>query len=488
MLLSLRLMGKANDFSYFERLHILSVTGITNELSKEKVSKKEIIRHLNLAYEQPANVGGAITGIEKTLFRLLGKGWLLDLAIEDEVHLKKLIVFLDGVQKNYLTVQEVREASRLMEWPTSASSKFGVGVREVASFVKTIVTSLVLLCIGVLIFLVIKTMRSTIPPLESTVAILEKISKGNLSIQVVHNTGGEIGRLQIATVEMVTGLRKMIGEIYQVSDELNNSSTIASAVTAQTIQGVQAQKAETELLASSISEMSLAIDEIATSTSNAATSAVEGDQSAAKGKVAVLETVDSINELASEVDSSVEAMQRIEADSEKIGSVVQMIQDITEQTNLLALNAAIEAARAGEQGRGFAVVADEVRTLAQRTQDSTQEIKSMIEELRGGTRAAVDIMDRSRKQAQNSVAHATQTGAVIDEVVSAVSKIMSMNEQIASTAKEQGAVTVEINRNTAAINQVADETSAGGKRITQSNENLLSLSKQLATLTQGFTL
>ena len=487
-LFGVRLMGKANDFSYFERLHILAITGVSNELSKDQIDKSQVLKHVMVAYEQPFNVAGAITGFEKILFRILGKGWLLDAAAEDEVRLKEVLTFLDGIPAGYLTVQEGKEVGRLMEWSTRVSGEFGVGVRDTAGFVKNIVISLVFLFVGGLIFLIIKMMRSTIPPLEETVAVFEKISKGDLRVRVDHNMGGEIGQMQAATINMLKGLRKMVGEINRVADDLTNAAASASVITAQTIQGVKAQKSETELLGSSISEMSLAINEVAISASNAAASAVEGNQSAMKGKAAVLETVDSINGLANEVDLSVEAIRRIESDSEKIGSVVQMIQDITEQTNLLALNAAIEAARAGEHGRGFAVVADEVRTLAQRTQSSTKEIQDMIEELRSGTHAAVDIMDRSRERAQDSVMRATQTGEVIDEVVSAVSAIMTMNEQIASAAEEQGAVTIEINRNTAAINQVADEAAAGGEQVAQSSENMVGLSRQLSGLVQGFAL
>ncbi|MBL0711623.1 MAG: methyl-accepting chemotaxis protein, partial [Colwellia sp.] len=204
------------------------------------------------------------------------------------------------------------------------------------------------------------------------------------------------------------------------------------------------------------------------------------------GKQIVTEAVTSIDSLAREVEHSSNAIRQIESDSEKIGSVVEMIQGITGQTNLLALNAAIEAARAGEYGRGFAVVADEVRTLAQRTQASTEEIQNMIGNLLLSTREAVNIMERSREQAQSSVGKTNQAGEVIEEIASAVSNIMNMNTQIASAAEEQSVVTAEINNNTQAINKVANKTEIGGKKAAKSNDELVVLAQQLEGIVSTF--
>jgi len=169
----------------------------------------------------------------------------------------------------------------------------------------------------------------------------------------------------------------------------------------------------------------------------------------------------------------------IEKDSEDIVTVIHMIQGITEQTNLLALNAAIEAARAGEHGRGFAVVADEVRTLAQRTQESTQEIKSMIEKLQRSTHSAVGVMSRSHERAKTSVEKAAQVGVEIDKIVASVASVMELNQKISDTADRQTMVSNKINQNTQRINQVADESEAGSNKVAQSNDVVSSLSRQL---------
>jgi Methyl-accepting chemotaxis protein len=481
-------MGKANEISYLERWHIVEINNTAYELTKNRIDKKQLTAYINTAYQQPLAAQATLTGFEKTLFRALGEGWLLDMLVEDIAHFEKALNYLAEIPTRYLTAQQGNELEQLLEWPTTHSPKFGNGIRDLADFVKNIVLSLVLIFIGSLIFLIAKMMNNTVIPLEETVTVFEKISSGDLSIKVNRTTGGGIGQMQLAIINMIQELRGMVREIHLVSDGLSDSAAGSSVVTTQTVQGVKAQKTETESLASSINEMSTAINDIAASASNAAASAVVGEQTAAKGKAAVLNTVNSINTLSNEVELSAEAIRRIESDSEKIGTVVKMIQDITEQTNLLALNAAIEAARAGEHGRGFAVVADEVRVLAQRTQNSTQEIQQMIEELRNDTQAAAVIMDRSREHAQNSVEQATQTGEVIDEVVTVVSTIMNMNKQIALAAKEQGAVTSEIDRNTAAINMVADEAAVGGEQAAQASDDIVGLSRQLSTLIQGFKL
>jgi methyl-accepting chemotaxis protein len=488
VMFGVRLMGKVTDFAYYEREHVVAVTYIDHELLKEKVGKNWILEQAEHAYQQPVNVEEAVFGVEKLLFRLLGQGYLLDLAAKDEQELGELLGFLRTISLPSLTAQEVVKADKLMEGPRINSEQFGTGLRRAAAFVKNVVIFLIILTVGGAIVLLINMMRTTIPPLEQTVSIIDKIAKGDLGVRIDNPAGGEIGQMQRSVIEMIKGLRHTVKGMDQAARELSEAASSAAVITEQTLQGVTEQKAETENLANSIGEMSAAINDVANSASNAAGSANEGNQAAMKGKVVVSEAVASIEELAREVDSSAESMQRIESDSEKIGSVVQMIQGITEQTNLLALNAAIEAARAGEQGRGFAVVADEVRTLAQRTQSSTQEIQGMIEELRGGTRAAVEIMDRSRERAQASVEKANQAGEVIEEIAGSVSNIMMLNEQIASAAEEQGAVTAEINNNTNAINEVADQTAVSGQNIAQSNNRLVALSRQLESVVGTFEL
>jgi len=488
VMFGVRLMGKVIDFAYYERLHVVAVTMIDNELLKGQTEKSRLLKHAEVAYQQPVNVINAIFSVEKLLFRLLGQGYLLDVAINDKEYLSSLIDFINKVPGKYLTSEEFARADVMMLGVRQSSNDFGPGLRDAAAFVKTVVILLVVMAIGGLIALMVSMMRSTIPPLEKMALTLEKIAKGDLTVSIDKMVGGEIGEMQRSTTQMIEGLRDTVQGITQSANELSVAAGTAAGITEQTLEGVQAQKVETENLTIAINEMGQAVNEVASSAANAADSADEGNQAAIKGKEVVAEAVASINSLASEVEHSSDAIRRIEADSEKIGSVVEMIESITGQTNLLALNAAIEAARAGEHGRGFAVVADEVRTLAERTKTSTAEIQTMIESLLLGTREAVAIMERSKEQAQSSVDKTNQAGEAIEQIARAVSDIMGMNTQIASAAEEQSVVTAEIHNNTQAINKVADKTAIGGQSAAKSNDELVILSKQLEDIVSTFKL
>lgn len=216
--------------------------------------------------------------------------------------------------------------------------------------------------------------------------------------------------------------------------------------------------------------------------------AQQGNEAALQSQEIVSGAVNSIDALASEVEGSSAAIKRIDEDSESIRSVVEMISEITEQTNLLALNAAIEAARAGEHGRGFAVVADEVRTLAHKTQASTSEIQQTIEKLRESTSSAVVAMDSCCDIARSSVENASQASGAIQNVTDHVSNIMALNEQIASAAEQQSMVTEAINSNAETINTVAEETAGGANQMAQSGEHLLKVIGQMDLVVSRFTL
>jgi methyl-accepting chemotaxis protein len=200
----------------------------------------------------------------------------------------------------------------------------------------------------------------------------------------------------------------------------------------------------------------------------------------------VRNSVNGIRSLAENVEEAAGVIHRLEQDSEQIGTILDVIRGIADQTNLLALNAAIEAARAGEQGRGFAVVADEVRTLAQRTQQSTQEIQAMIEQLQEGSRNAVQVMELGRQRTEESVDLSSRAGTSLDAITSAVSRITDMNLQIASAAQEQSTVAEEMARNINQISEVSDETSHGAQQTEDASQQLSQLASELQTLVQQF--
>jgi methyl-accepting chemotaxis protein len=274
--------------------------------------------------------------------------------------------------------------------------------------------------------------------------------------------------------------------IVSASSQLADASNDLSVIVEQTSGGVNAQQSETDQVATAVNEMASTVQEVSRSAVGAAEAAASANDQASRGRQVVSESLSSINHLAEEVRKSAEIIGQLEGDSEAIGAILDVIRGIAEQTNLLALNAAIEAARAGEQGRGFAVVADEVRTLAQRTQESTQEIHSMIERLQSGARSAAQAMQQGQAQADLSVEQGARAGEALDAITQAVATISDRNHQIASAAEQQSAVAEEINRNVTRIAQIAEETAAGAGRSSQTTHKLADLAMELQQLVGEF--
>lgn len=483
-----RLMGKVTDLAYIERMHVVSVNQIDNELSKVEPKRAYLMKESLLAVQQPVNVGEAMFGVEKLLFRALGQGFLLDIAIDDEKAFRVFIESLNTSSRLTLLPHEKKAALEKMIVINDYSERFGEGLRGAAAFVKYTMIGLVAAFMGGLILLIMATMKATLPRLNETVEVLGKVAVGDLAIRLEASEEDEIGQIQSSTGTMIAGLRTTMNGISGASDTLFGLAKSGADISRGTLTGVQTQKEEMQKLVLSIGEMSTAINDVASTAEKAADSASTGNETAIKGKAIIIEAVQGIEALAADVDISVDAIRRIEQEGEKIGAVVQMIQDITEQTNLLALNAAIEAARAGEHGRGFAVVADEVRTLAKRTQKSTQEINEMIDGLRRGTSEAVDIMNKSRERAKKSVESASSAGEVIEDIVNSVSTIVAFNQQIACAAEQQSAVTNEINHNIRVLSDVVDKATAGGEETARMNDELVVLSSNLNSMVGVFKL
>lgn len=259
-----------------------------------------------------------------------------------------------------------------------------------------------------------------------------------------------------------------------------------SVITVSSTENVSKQQRETEQVATAMNEMTATVMEVSNNAEQAAESTGQADTQAQEGRQVVNDTVESINLLAKEVDSAANVIHELEQNSDSIGSVLEVIRGIAEQTNLLALNAAIEAARAGEQGRGFAVVADEVRSLASRTQQSTQEIQSMIERLQSGAQRAVEVMATSRTRAQSSVEKSEKAGDSLTVITEAMSNIMAMNTQIAEASKQQSEVAEEINQNIVNISTIAEESASSTSELSQSNIALAELSSKLQGLVGQF--
>ena len=484
----IRLMSNAIDFSFQERQHSLSLERVNNELNKITVNKTVLITNIETAMNAAGTIDDSLFMVEKLLIRLISYGFLIDNADKSHTRLLQAQKYLNEIPSNALTADEVSAVKEHVTWSINESKPFGEGVLGLGILISIIVSVLVFVGVGGTIGMVFRLQSKTVPPLEAAVKELEFIAKGDLTVNITTDADadGEVGRMQTALKHMVTNIQKIILSINEVSIELASEVNTLSLITQDTLAGIKQQNSETELLSSSIREMSLAINEVASSASNAALSASESNDAAKIGQEVVESAVSSIKNLSHEVDKSVHAIERIEEGSTQIVSVVKIITDITAQTNLLALNAAIEAAHAGEFGRGFAVVADQVRLLADQTEKSTMEIRNMVEELRGATVDAVSIMNKSKEQASASVEQSSKTGEVIDEIAGAVSNITMMNEQIASAAEEQNVVTAEITKNSEVITDIAERAELGADKIASVNENILRLSKELNKSVSAF--
>ena len=290
-----------------------------------------------------------------------------------------------------------------------------------------------------------------------------------------------------------TAMKARRQRMLTVLDRINNAaaSVAANADTAATCahhtsRTMGEQQQETEQVVTAINEMTSTTQEVARSAASASEAANEADEANNEGKLVITEMVLAIDNLAEEVEHAARTIDQLAEDSKGIGKVGDVINEIAEQTNLLALNAAIEAARAGEAGRGFAVVADEVRTLATRTQDSTGEIRGMVDRLQNGIQEVVGVMETNRDRAQNSVEQTSQTGEVLARVSGAVERIKDMNNQIASASEEQSSAAEEISHNITSIHDRAEDTVASSNETEQASQRLADLSNEMEQLIRRF--
>ena len=328
--------------------------------------------------------------------------------------------------------------------------------------------------------------RQIVVPLGQTLKVAEHIAAGDLTHNLTSNRQDELGQLQRAIQSMTLGLRELIGGISDGVTQIASAAEELSAVTEQTSAGVNSQKVETDQVATAMNEMTATVQEVARNAEEASEAAVAADQQAREGDKVVAEAIAQIERLALEVGHSTEAMGELKRESDKIGSVLDVIKSVAQQTNLLALNAAIEAARAGEAGRGFAVVADEVRSLAQRTQKSTEEIEELIVGLQSGTQQVATIMDNSRCLTDSSVELTRRAGGSLESITRTVSAIQAMNQQIAAAAEQQSAVAEEINRSVLNVRDVSDQTSAASEETAASSVELARLGTHLQRLVGRF--
>ncbi|AZC16199.1 HAMP domain-containing protein [Pseudomonas sp. MC042] len=345
-------------------------------------------------------------------------------------------------------------------------------------------STLLALLVGVLAAVIIT--RQITRPLRETLVAVERIASGDLTQDLHVTRRDELGVLQQGIARMGVTLRELIGGIRDGVTQIASAAEELSAVTEETSAGVNSQKVETDQVATAMHEMTATVQEVARNAEEASQAAAAADGEAREGDKVVAQAIEQIERLASEVVRSTDAMNMLQQESDKIGSVMDVIKAVAEQTNLLALNAAIEAARAGEAGRGFAVVADEVRALAQRTQKSTEEIEELVAGLQNGTQQVATVMHNSRVLTDSSVDLTRKAGASLENITRTVSNIQSMNQQIAAAAEEQSAVAEEISRSIINVRDVSEQTAAASEETAASSVELARLGGQLQMMVSHF--
>ena len=382
---------------------------------------------------------------------------------------------------------ETKEQGKAITQTTDAMYDFQLKARqENTDRASTLQISFTLLALVLGILAATLITRQITRPLQDTLLVVERIASGDLSHNLVVTRRDEIGELQQGIQRMGSTLRDLISGIRDGVTQIASAAEELSAVTEQTSAGVNSQKVETDQVATAMNEMSATVQEVARNAEQASMAASAADTEARAGDKVVGEAVAQIERLAAEVGRSADAMTLLEQESDKIGKVMDVIKAVAEQTNLLALNAAIEAARAGEAGRGFAVVADEVRGLAQRTQQSTEEIENLVSGLQNGTRQVSNIMLSSRELTDSSVTLTRKAGTSLSSITQTVSSIQNMNQQIAAAAEQQSSVAEEISRSIISVRDISEQTASASEETAASSVELARLGSHLQVLVSKF--
>ncbi|BAP42905.1 methyl-accepting chemotaxis protein [Pseudomonas sp. StFLB209] len=389
-----------------------------------------------------------------------------------------------GVEQSQEAMESLGD--QMLESVAELISQQGAQRDDQASRSRTALTGVAVLAMGMGLLAAWVMTRQIIVPLRQTLAAAGRIAQGDLSRNLIVERNDELGQLQRSMQDMTENLRGLLSGIGDGVNQLSSAAEQLSAVTEQTSAGVNSQKTETDQVATAINQMAATVLEVASSAQQASNAAVQADQQARDGDRVVGEAIGQIEQLSQEMLNSTQAMNRLRQESDKIAGVLDVIKSVSQQTNLLALNAAIEAARAGEAGRGFAVVADEVRSLAQRTQQSTEEIEELIAALQSGTQQVVSTLDNSRSLTEQSVELSRRAGAALEQITRTVTGIQDMNRQIATASEQQSAVAEQINRSVVNVREISEQTATASEQTASSSIELARLGTRLKELVSRF--
>ncbi|MGE8503005.1 MAG: methyl-accepting chemotaxis protein [Pseudomonas sp.] len=376
----------------------------------------------------------------------------------------------------------------LMQLNKTGAANASTQSEEAYDSARYIVQAAIIVAILLTVALAFLFTRSVVVPLSKALGLAEDIAAGDLSRDVTDDGQDEPAQLLEALATMRRSLRDTIQQIADSSSQLASASEELHAVTEDSTRGLHQQNNEIEQAATAVNQMTAAVEEVARNAVSTSEASRETDHTARQGQSQVGQTVESIGLLTQDISTTSEEIRRLADNVRNIGQVVTVIRAIAEQTNLLALNAAIEAARAGEQGRGFAVVADEVRALAHRTQQSTGEVEQMIDLIQKETEQAVQAMDTSMQRAGSTLGLAQSAGQALEEITRSIGAINERNLVIASASEQQAQVAREVDRNLVNIRDLSLQSSAGADQTTAASQELSSLAVGLNQLVTRFRL
>jgi len=401
-------------------------------------------------------------------------------------HVQAAAALVNG-EMNQLADQMTATLNELIELNNHQANSATDLAEAVYNGAKVWVGVLLVIALSLTVVLALALTRSIVRPLGQSLKVAETVATGDLTPQITVQGDDEPARLLAALKSMQLSLRETIGRISDSASQLASASEELSAVTEDATRGLQQQSMEIEQAATAVNQMTAAVEEVASNAVATSEASRESDQIARRGREQVRATVTAIEALATGVAGNAEEVGQLAQQVHDISKVLDVIGSIAEQTNLLALNAAIEAARAGEAGRGFAVVADEVRALAHRTQSSTQEIEQMIVAIRSGAERAVQGMQHSDAQARSTLDGAHAAGQALEAIAAAIGQINERNLVIASASEQQAQVAREVDRNLTTIRDLAHQSSAGAEETSAASQALSRLAVDLNTLVQQFS-